>query len=285
MTPSFPRVSSVASFLPSFARSSRRSSLLSCASVAAAVLIGACAQDEADSESVTAEIALDAGDTGQSESSLLAAAFDGIGLGATAAALSPSDITALANARLAARFVPAGCATSTTTSSSLTVRFAGCTGPRGLRSVDGTLTLAITAVTPTSFTATATATDFQIGRATVDLDLKATYAATGSSYTLSVESNSTGVGPFGHQLDASGSYLATWDASCTSVNGSWSTALDGRAGSTQVDLRRCVDSCAVGTVTRTTRDGRVITMTLDGNTAAWSSSTGRSGTVLLRCGR
>jgi hypothetical protein len=259
------------------------------ASLFGAAALGACAADPGDdSDSAVAELAIDAGDSGQAESSLLAASLDGIGLGVgvgQAAPATPADLVAAINARLAARFSPAGCATSTSGAASLTVTFTNCTGPRGLRAVNGTFNLAVTSVSGTSATLTAKATDFQIGAATLNLDLTATYAVSGTGYSLAVETRSGGVGPFGHALDHSGSYQATWDAGCTNLAGTWSTALDGRTRSINADLRRCVASCATGTVTRTTRDGRTITITLDGSNASWTSSTGRTGTLPLRCGR
>jgi hypothetical protein len=253
----------------------------------AAAALGACTMEPADdSDHAVAEFAIDSGDSGQAEGSLLAAALDGVGLGlGQAAPATPADLAAAISARLAARFSPAGCATSTIAASSLTVSFNNCTGPRGLRAVNGTFHLAVTSVSGASAKVTAEATDFQIGAATLNLDLTATYAVSGTGYSLAVETRSGGVGPFGHTLDHSGAYQATWDASCTNLAGAWSTALDGRTRSINVDLRRCVASCATGTVTRTTRDGRMITIALDGTNATWTSSTGRTGTLPLRCGR
>lgn len=248
-----------------------------------ALAASGCGADDAEDDSVAAEMALDASESGQAESSLLAASIDGVVLGQISG--NTVDVTAAINARLSARFSPAGCVSSTPSGSSLTVTFDNCTGPRGLRQVDGTLTLAVTAATASSISLTAKATDFQIGGATLDIDTAATYALSNGAATLSVESTSSGVGPFGHELAHTAAYDATWDAGCTSVEGEWSTAVDGRSRSTTVDVTRCADSCAVGTVVRTTRDGRTITITLDGSVAVWASSTGRSGTFALRCGR
>lgn len=240
-------------------------------------------EDEAEEDSTAAELALDASDSGQAESSLLAASIDGVVLGQISG--TPIDVTAAISARLSARFSPAGCVSATPSGATLSVTFNNCLGPRGLRQVDGTMTLAVTAATPTSLALTANATDFQIGGATLDIDTSATYAMSNGTATLTVESNSSGVGPFGHELAHTGSYAANWDAGCTSIEGAWSTSRDGRARSIEVDVTRCADSCAVGTVTRTTRDGRTITITLDGSAAVWVSSTGATGSFALRCGR
>jgi hypothetical protein len=239
--------------------------------------------DDVEEDSAAAELALDASDSGQAESSLLAASIDGMVLGQISG--NTVDVTAAINARLSARFSPAGCVSSTPSGSTLTITFNNCTGPRGLRQVNGTLTLSVTAATASSISLTAKATDFQIGGATLDLDTSASYAMSNGAATLTVQTASSGVGPFGHEVAHTGAYSANWDAGCTSIEGDWSTSLDGRARSISVDVTRCSDSCAVGTVTRTTRDGRTITITLDGSVAAWVSSTGRSGSFALRCGR
>lgn len=241
--------------------------------------------DRDDDDASAAELALDTGDNGQSEAALLAAAVDGLTLGAKAWEATPSDVVAAINTRLTTRFTPAGCATATAAGGTLTVAFAGCTGPRGLRSVNGTLLLTVTAATASEIALTAKAERFQIGAAELSLDASARYAVSGATASLTVDSRSGGTGPFGHALEHTGQYVATWDGECASIDGAWSTALDGRLRSMDVDLRRCVASCATGTVTRTTRDGRVINLTLDGTSATWTSSTGRTGTLPLRCGR
>lgn len=256
---------------------------LALSSVSLLAIVPGCGSSDDEDDSAVAESALDASDSGEAESALLAASIEGVVLGTVAS--SPVEVSAAINARLSARFSPAGCASSSSNGSSLTVRFTDCVGPRGLRQVDGTMTLAVTSVTPTSIGLSASATDFQVGGATLDLDLDATYALQNGVATLSVESNSSGVGPFGHQLEHTGSYDATWTATCTSIEGAWSTARDGRTRSIEVDVERCADTCASGTVVRTTRDGREITVTLDGSVAIWASSTGRNGSFALRCGR
>jgi hypothetical protein len=268
--------------------SARLSSLLStctatCAASAMALALVACmSQDDDDDDSAVAELALDTGDAGQSEGALLAAAVDGQVLGAQA---TPAEVVNAINTRLTARFSPAGCATATTAGPSLTVAFASCTGPRGLRTVNGTLLLTVTSANATEVALTAKAERFQIGGAELSLDASARYLRTGTGASLTVDSRSGGVGPFGHTLEHTGEYVATWDGECASIDGAWTTARDARQRSVEVDLQRCAAACATGTVTRTTRDGRVITLTLDGTTATWTSSTGRAGTLPLRCGR
>lgn len=243
-----------------------------------------CGSDDADEEdSVAAEIAVDSADSSTAESSLLAASIDGLVLGQISA--NPNEVSAAISARFSARFSPAGCATSSLDNATLTIDFNNCTGPRGLGHVDGTLQLSVTNVSLTSLAISANAADLELGESTVSFDTTATYALVNGQLTLAVDSTSSGVGPFGHEIEHEGNFLTTWDLNCTTVEGSWSTSRDGRTRSLEVDVRRCAGACATGTITRTTRDGRTIDITLDGSVAAWVSSTGRTGTFNLRCNR
>lgn len=278
---------------PSLLTSTRSASLLSrnlrnAAALSALSLLalgaGCNSDDDADEEdSAAAELAVDASDSSTAESSLLAASIDGIVLGSISA--TPSEVSAAINARVSARFSPAGCATSSLSGAGLSIDFDNCIGPRGLGKVDGTLTLSVTAATLTSIAISAEATDLQLGQSTLSFDTTATYALTNNGLTLTVDSTASGVGPFGHEYEHTGDFVTTWDANCTSVEGDWSTSRDGRARSIHVDVQRCAGSCATGTVTRETRDGRTITITLDGSVAVWASTTGATGSFALRCTR
>ncbi|HRC56340.1 MAG TPA: hypothetical protein PKU97_10475 [Kofleriaceae bacterium] len=251
----------------------------------AATLGAGCAANQDDDDVSAAELALDTGDGGQAEASLLTAALDGQILGTSLAQATAPEVLAAINARLSTRFVPAGCATAVTSGTTLTVTFAGCTGPRGLRSVEGTLALTVASTSPTAIQLTAKAERLQLGNTELSLDASATYASGAGGGSLTVDTRSGGVGPLGHALEHTGQYVATWTADCASIDGAWSTALDGRQRSVVVDLSRCTATCATGNITRTTRDGRELHLTLDGTSATWTSSTGRTGTLPLRCGR
>lgn len=250
--------------------------------VGSLVAAAGCIADKAEeADAVVAEQALDSGDSGQAEASLLVATLDGT----TTAGLTPAQVAAAASVRLSARFSPSGCATAAVTGDTLTLTFAGCTGPRGLRAVNGTLALTYAAA-GTGLTVAAKATDLQIGAVTLSLDATASYQPlTAGVATLAVDTRGSGVGPWGHEVSHQGQYTATWDGTCASIDGSWSTERDARTRTLDVMLSRCATACATGEVTRTTRDGRTLTLSLSGTVATWTSSTGRSGTVAQRCDR
>lgn len=250
--------------------------------VGSLVAAGGCLADKGEeADAVVAEQALDAGDSGQAEASLLVATLDGT----TLSGLTPAQVAAAASVRLGARFSPPGCATAVTSGDTLTITFDGCTGPRGLRAVDGTLALTYAAA-GSGVNVTARATELRIGAVTLSLDATAAYQPlTAGVATLTVDTRGSGVGPWGHEIQHQGQYTATWDGTCASIDGSWSTERDARTRSVDVMLSRCASACATGSVTRTTRDGRTLTLTLSGSVATWTSSTGRSGTVAQRCDR
>lgn len=265
----------------------RNLATLSAVSALTLLAVGCGSDDDGDdsdiSDAVAAEQALDASESGQAESSLLAASIDGLVLGQIST--SPNEVSASISGRFSARFSPAGCATAAVNNSSISVNFDNCTGPRGLRKVDGTLTLAVSNVTLTSITLSANADDLQINDTLINIDNQSTYALQNGALTLTVDSNSSGVGPFGHEIEHTAQYQASWDGRCTSVEGQWSTIRNGRTRATDVDVSSCADSCAVGTIAHLTRDGREIDITLDGRVAVWVSSTGATGEITLRCGR
>jgi len=176
--------------------------------------------------------------------------------------------------------------TVTQGASTVTLAFAGCTGPRGLREIDGKLTVDVTSAGGGAVELTGTAEDLQIGGATLDVDATATYAATSSGASLAVATHSAGVGPLGRSIEHDGEYTVTWTASCVAVRGAWSTEIGEARRSTTAELTRCLDQCPTGSLSRDTFGGRTITLSFDGTeTATWMTSRGRSGTVQLACGR
>jgi hypothetical protein len=93
------------------------------------------------------------------------------------------------------------------------------------------------------------------------------------------------VGPLGRSIEHDGEYTVTWNASCVAVRGAWSTEIGEASRSTTADLTRCLDQCPTGTLTRNTFVGRTITLSFDGTeSATWTTSRGRTGTVQLACG-
>ena len=230
-----------------------------------------------------AELAADSSEASQAEAAMLASFAEGSESSAVAPA-TPEGVARFIAMNAPNRYSPAGCASATQNVASVSLVFVGCTGPRGLRTVDGKVDVTASAGAGGSIVIVAKSDDIHIGGATLDIDATATYVKSGSTASLAVSTKSSGTGPLGGELAHTGDYTATWTPTCIALDGAWSTSAGDRMRSTTVDVMRCVNECPNGTVTRTTVNNRVITITFDGtDTAQWSTSGGRSGTFDLPC--
>lgn len=241
----------------------------------ASIALLACAS-ESSTETAAAEESIDSALTGQSEAAVIGALIEGT------EAATATDAALLVAAR--ANLSPASCATTTTSGTTTTVVLAGCTGTRGLLQVSGTIEVTITAVTASSVSFNATASDLQIDGATINLAVDATYRASNGTNSIDVSSSSSGVGPRGHAITHAGDYTASWDGNCASVDGSWATANEASRRSLEVSVERCLAACPTGSVTRTRLDNSTLEVTFDGsNLARFESSRRGSGTIALAC--
>ncbi len=251
-------------------------------SIVLTLALTACAANSGEAE--VAELTADSTTSASDEGTLLTSAVDGTNISG-AAPVTPDQVAAAISARAVARYSPAGCVTVTQSGPHVTMAFAGCVGPRGLRALNGTLELALSAGAGGAIAIDASAADFHIGESTLQIAATATYSGNGDSQSLAVLTHTTGVGGLGFAIEHDGNYTVTWDATCVSLAGAWSTQRGDASRSTTADISRCIDACPIGTVTRNTVRDRQVTLTFDGTaTASWSSSAGRNGTFPLACG-
>lgn len=242
--------------------------------------------DGADTDS--AEAAVESAETAESEGNVMMAALDGADMAAGLAPATSDQIAQRVAANLVARWSPRACATVTQSGSTVSVTLTDCTGPRGLAHVSGHLTLVASVSATGVISVHGTSDDLEVNGASLDLDANAVYSATGTSHSIAVSTTSSGVGPRGLEVQHDGDYTITWDTAtqCRSIAGDWSTEIGAATRSTTANLSRCADGCPTGSVVRHTRTGQTITVTFDGQgTAAWSSTSGRSGSVTLACAR
>lgn len=245
--------------------------------------ITACA-DRATGDAQIAETSADSAMSGQGEAALAATLFDGAG-GARALPATAADMAQWI-ATKGRSLTPAGCATSTQTGTSATITFDHCTGRHGLVTIDGTVQAQITSVTASSVAFRITADQLLLGGAALDIDITGTYSSVAGTQSLAVTSTSTGTGALGNPVTHDGDYTATWDGTCATVEGTWSTTIGDRDRGLDVSLTRCTGACPRGQVTRTDGRGKTISLSFDGTaTASWSSSTGRAGQLQLGCGQ
>jgi hypothetical protein len=140
-----------------------------------------------------------------------------------------------------------------------------------------------------AITVQGTGTGLKVDGATLDVDATGTYAVTGTSHTLTVQTQGSGVGYFGRDLDHEGNYTISWDPSsqCSSINGTWSTDIGAHNRGNTVMMSACAGACPTGSVVHNFLGDRSLTVTFDGSaTASWTLSGnagGASGTVALSC--
>jgi hypothetical protein len=236
----------------------------------------------------SAESAVDSSDSVSAEGDVMAANVDGAQVTGLAA-LTGDQIAASIAANIAAKW-PSGCAVVTQTGATITAVYNDCSGPRGLVHVDGTLDLTISVSLAGAIGIHATAANFQVNAATLDIDANATYSVSGTQRSLVVSTTGTGTGPRGNDIEHKGDYTLTWDPSttCGSITGHWQTDFSNATATAQrsndLTLSKCVGACPSGTLTHHFLGGASLTLTYDGTpTATWSASTGATGTVTLAC--
>lgn len=268
-------------------RAPNRPWLMTCVSLALAVTTAACGRMNADE--ANADEAVDSAESTQAEGALIAQGMEDDGSDAPVG-LTAANLTAAAVARGAARFQPAGCATVSAAGTTLTYILNGCTGRFGLVHVTGALT-AVLADGADGVDITVAGTDLKANRATLNVSATAVLSDDNGSRKLVVTTHGSGVGPRGNSFTREGSYTVVHNpaTACLSLDGQWTLdASVGRTRSTTVTgLQRCQAMCpmAGGQIVHTGLLGRTVTISFDGDAeAAWSSSTGKSGTVELTCG-
>jgi hypothetical protein len=236
----------------------------------------------------TAESALDSSDSVSAEGDLMAANVDGASV-AGLTALTADQLAIAIVANIHAKW-PNACAQVTANGSDIQVVYNDCSGPRGLVHVTGTLDLAISLTAGGGVAIHATGSDLQVNNAVLDVDADAVYTISGTERSLAVTSHGSGVGPRGNDIDHQGNYTLTWDPTtgCGSIDGHWQTDFSNATASAErsndLAISKCVAACPTGTLTHHFLGGQSITVTFDGTaTAAWSASTGATGTVALAC--
>ncbi len=244
-------------------------------------------------DSTDAEDAVETTNNTSSESALMdATAVDS---DSAVCALDGTAVAALATQNIGSRMTPSGCVTATQNGDTDTYVFKGCTGPHGYVTVTGTVAVQYAVNSDCSVTAHGTGTNITANKATIaNLDATAIYSKDSNGLAKAIVTTKTsGSGPRGITFDHNGSYTVTHDAQdCLTLDGTWSTDWGSSRGSamtstTASGLKKCDNACpdSGGSIVHDGLLGRVVTLTLDGSdTASWTSSNGKSGTVDLECG-
>jgi hypothetical protein len=192
--------------------------------------------------------------------------------------------------RVPAAFTPQGCITSVRAGAKVTFTVVNCTGPYGLVNVSGTVVATYSRTSTGAAQVVVTATGLTANTLTLDVNATAISTQVGSIKTANVTSASSGTGPRGITLTRDGTYTVTYDSAtaCITVNGAWQTDVGARTATTTVsNFARCKGACPTsGTLVHETVRGNTLTLTYSGGaTAAWSTATGRSGSLNLICAK
>jgi hypothetical protein len=250
-----------------------------------------CATNSETSGADSVGAALDSQEGTEDEGNvMMATTEDADGASAGTTPLLATDVAARIAANVSLRWVPSNCANVTTNGNDVTIVFDDCTGPRGLVHVTGTLDLDISVNTSGAIAVAGTATGLEVNRATLDVNLTATYSTSGTNDVLMVQTMGSGVGPLGNTIDHDGNYTTTWDTTsqCGSIDGTWSTEATSSAASktrgNTVNVSRCAGGCPTGTMVHDFLTSETLTITFNGTPIAdWMLSTGASGSFPLLC--
>jgi hypothetical protein len=133
-----------------------------------------------------------------------------------------------------------------------------------------------------------TSTGLKVNGATANLNATGDFSMVNSTKTATITTTTAATGQRGTAIQRGGSYTASWDSTCMSLDGSWMTTVLGHTWSTVVaNFKKCMGQCpaAGGVITYTGGLTNVTTtVTLDGTgTAKWATSRGSSGSIDLLC--
>lgn len=138
-------------------------------------------------------------------------------------------------------FQPAGCITSTRTDNVVVHVFAGCTGPYGLTSFDGTVTSTWTRE-PGKLSVTHQTDGFKINGAIVTGSRSIAYTRSGATVSKTRTGSWTGTTAKGNAISHQANFVTTYDAQtrCLTRDGSAQTSVGGRSFSRTIDgYERC----------------------------------------------
>lgn len=243
-----------------------------------AVLTG-CGESFEDPEAAQEEAEVPA-----TEASLSALLADELDMPAEASV----DELAFATAdRVKASVTPQGCVTVTLADATATYVFVDCTGKYGLVKLNGTATVTYAQPGNGVTRAVIAATGFKANDATFDVKTTLEGTQEGSTRRANITSETTATGTRGLTIKRDGSFGVVWDqdTECFRLDGSSDTS---RGTTTTVsNFKWCKAQCPTsGTVVHATARNRSVTLVFDGTAeAAWTSATGRKGTLPLRCGQ
>lgn len=159
-------------------------------------------------------------------------------------AMTAEDFAEKARLNPGVFFKPAGCIVSTRAANVVTHVFTDCTGPYGLRSLNGTVTSTWTKLATGPQVVHATK-GFKIDGATIDHTVTIQYSRAGGVITRTRKGNLTGTTAKGNAIKHSADYVVTFDTGsrCITRNGSSASSIGAREWSRSI---KGYERCGIG---------------------------------------
>ena len=201
------------------------------------------------------------------------------------------QLASASSKRVPTHFTPSGCVAATQEGAKVTYVLTNCTGRYGLVTVSGTVIANYSRAANGGVQVLITSSALKANKATFDVNATVVATQSGTTKSAAVTTKANGTGPRGVALTRDGSYTVSFDTAseCITVNGSWQTGVGARSSTTTVaNYQKCKGTCPAsgGSIVHDTARGGIVTVLYDGDaTAAWSTSTGRSGTFDLICSK
>lgn len=225
------------------------------------------------------------------EASLLMATSDAITFGD-----DPDAIAAAIADAAGATWTPSDCVMSESVGANVTWTLNDCAGPRGFVTVSGVANLVVTNASADGVSVNLTATDLEVNDAVMTINVTGAISEQDGQRALDMTTSGAGSLGQGTVVGRAGTWNATFDASCLTLGGQWTTTIntDTFWNTAVTNLTKCGASCPdSGTITYTGLDNpdaetdlnaRNVTITFDGDaTAAWVSTRGAVGNLSLAC--
>lgn len=244
----------------------------------------------------------------QQDQALIAAGSDAMEAGDTASALTsiptlaltdpaqlvdPESAASVAETRTPLFFEPSGCLATTRDATSVTFDFQGCrTGAFGLSELTGQLVATYRVDTSGTIDVSASAVEFQVGPARVDLEAQSFLTIAQERRTLVWNGSYKAVRPLRPDIEHQTTYSAAYDTNtqCLTLDGSATTVFDTGSGveSSITGYLRCGPrgTCPLeGTLALTVLPARDRSLTLQYTGDASARIQGRDAEVELECRR
>ena len=187
-------------------------------------------------------------------------------------------------------FSPSSCVGKDQQGDVITYTLTGCSGPFGLATVTGTVTVTVKPAAGPGVTADIVGTGLQINKGTADYTASAVLTFAGTKRNMSWNGKTTGKTGRGRAYERTGSWTLAWDVGgeCVSIDGTATGKIGEKETETTVTgFQKCKDACpASGTlVVKDAASGDQISLTYDGSDRAkFTGVRGGTGSVALLCG-